>query len=124
MAYSRDALQDAPSPVDLRDGVLRETSNLGRPEGQHDSVLGDASLEQLRRDAVLDPVPLNPELAVDDVHVDQASMDPFAAIPSDVDQCIAIAGPVEVRIAVELTVGIGDFRIPNQNRFNDRTIAL
>src|SRR5262249_39410703 len=77
VAWSRVApMMRDPEP--LRDGVLREPSDLGRPEGQHDPILGDAGLDQLLGDSMFGAVALDPELAVDDVEVDQAPMDPLA----------------------------------------------
>src|SRR5262249_55664870 len=51
----------------LRHGELREASPLGRLESHDDAVLRDTGLEQFGGDSVLQPVALDPQLAVDDV---------------------------------------------------------
>jgi Dolichyl-phosphate-mannose-protein mannosyltransferase len=108
-------------PGSLRDGILGdEATHLGRLEGQHDPVLRYPRLLEFRGDAMLQPVALDPQLAVDDVDMDQAAVNPFLVVPADVHQDIPIAGPVEDGLCLDIAVSVGDLGVLGQDRFDDR----
>jgi hypothetical protein len=104
----------------LRDGEFRVGTHRGRLESQYDPVLPDSGLEQLRNDPMLQSIALNPQLSVDDVDVDQAAVDSLLIVPPDVHQDIPIAGPIEDGLGLDVTVGVGNLGVFDQDRFDDR----
>src|SRR5580693_911591 len=63
----------------LGGGEVAELACLRIPEAEHDAAPRDAGLDQLVGDAFLGPVALDPDLPVDDLHVDQAAVDALLA---------------------------------------------
>jgi hypothetical protein len=105
--------------TNLRDGEFREATPLRRLEGQDDGILRDPGLQQFGGDPMLQPIALDPQLAVDDVDVHEAAVDPLLVVPADVHQEVTIAGPIEDGLAPEIPVRIGDLRVFDQDRFDD-----
>ena len=57
-------------------GEVGQPAHLQRTTGRHEAILGYPDVEPFRRDAVFRPIALDPELAVSDVNVHKAAMDP------------------------------------------------
>src|SRR5262249_50094283 len=63
------------------DHVAGERADVSRLLGQHDVFLGDAGPDQLLGDRLIGPVELDPDLAVDDVEVEERPVDAVAVDP-------------------------------------------
>jgi hypothetical protein len=72
-------------------------------EGEYDLRLRDSGRYQLTGDSVLRTIPLDPELATDQIYVDQATVDSLAGIPSDVHEQLAVSNTIEYRLGLEFS---------------------
>jgi hypothetical protein len=93
-------------------------------EGEDDPILGDPGLDELCGDAVLGAIPLDPQLALDQVDVDQGAMDTLALIPPHVHQEVTVTGAIKNCLGLNLTIGIRDERVLGEDSLHDFTIAL
>src|SRR5215475_11597655 len=59
----------------LSHGILCILPEVGRPKAQNNTVSWNAGLDQFFSDAVFGTIPLDPHFPVDNVDVDNASMD-------------------------------------------------
>ena len=61
--------------------------------------------------AVLKTIALDPDLAVDDVDMNEAAVYPLVVVPTHVDQEITVMRPVEDGLGLDVPVGIRDHRV-------------
>src|ERR1043165_3974695 len=103
-----------PLKRNLRHGELSVFPHGGWLERQHDLLFRNTGFQQVGRDAVLDSVPLNPYLSIDDIDVDQRSMHALAAVPSDIYKKVPVFLAVEYGFRLDITVRIWDFGVIKQ----------
>ena len=97
---------------------------LQRTKCQHDAILGYPGVEQFLRDAILRPIALDPELAVDDVDMHQAAMDPADPLPAVEHQQITIVIAIEDRLEPDIAMGIGDLGVIGQDLLDQPAIGF
>src|SRR5262249_43937590 len=101
-----------------------ELRRLDCPKCQDDPVSGNSCIDEFPRDSALRSIPLNPDLAIDDVDVDEATMDTPDALPSHQHQEIAIGCGVEHSLALNLTVGVGHLRVLSDDVLHELAIPF
>jgi hypothetical protein len=67
---------------------------------------------------VLGVVGLNPQLAVDDIHMRQRVVNALVVVPAERHQNEAAAGAIKDRFACQIAVSVGNLRVPVQNLFD------
>src|SRR5437899_364799 len=91
---------------------------------EHEPLAWHARLDKLPRDAPLRPVPLNPDLPVHDVDVDEAPVHAADAVPPHQHQQIPVGGAVEHRLAADLPVRVGNPSVLRENALHELTIPF
>ena len=99
-------------------------TNGRRLKAQHNLIFGDARCLQFLRDAILDAVALNPDFVVNNLDVGDAPMHPSFLLPAHIEQQEMIARLVNNQMLIDVAIGIGNFSILAQNRFNGLPIEL
>src|SRR5205823_5295165 len=98
---------------------IRVRPDVLRVEREHDAVSGNARRNQLRGDSLFGPVALDPELPVNQIDVDDATVNTPVRPAHDHEQVVIALG-VEDGQGLQLADRVGDAR-PLGEQFHDQT---
>lgn len=82
-------------------------------KAQHNLIFGDACIDEFVGYAVFGFVPLYPNFAINDIKMNQATVDAGFIVPTQGDQNVAIVGFIEDGLTGEFPMRVGNLGIGN-----------